>query len=161
MVSLSRSISNKIRERQGDITEDETVQFKAHLLSLGIDDPVTREGSKSSSQYYAALGEDLIYYENQLINYFSARQISELLFNIVQESNGQLTLPDAYCRVNRARGMDLISPDDLLRACQSMESLQLPLRLRKLTSGVLVLQLASLNDESLAKDTSDQVRKTG
>ena len=32
MVALSKSISTKIRDKQGGITEDETVQFKSYLL---------------------------------------------------------------------------------------------------------------------------------
>ena len=32
MVALSKSISSKIRDKQGGITEDETVQFKSYLL---------------------------------------------------------------------------------------------------------------------------------
>ena len=32
MVALSKSISTKIRDKQGEITEDETVQFKSYLL---------------------------------------------------------------------------------------------------------------------------------
>ena len=42
MVKLAQSISTKIREKQGEITEDETIQFKSYLLSLGIDDPITK-----------------------------------------------------------------------------------------------------------------------
>ena len=32
MVALSKSISTKIRDKQGEINEDETVQFKSYLL---------------------------------------------------------------------------------------------------------------------------------
>lgn len=35
MVEISKNISNKIINRQGEITEDETLQFKSYLLSLG------------------------------------------------------------------------------------------------------------------------------
>lgn len=37
-----------------------------------------------------------------------------------------MTLPEVYCRINRARGVNLISPDDLLRACALFERLLLP-----------------------------------
>lgn len=42
MVELSKSIANKIKDKQGDITEDETIRFKSYLLSMGIANPVTR-----------------------------------------------------------------------------------------------------------------------
>jgi EAP30/Vps36 family. len=47
------------QERQGDITEDETVRFKSYLLSLGIDDPVTRNDFRSENQYYKELARQL------------------------------------------------------------------------------------------------------
>ena len=50
MVGLAKSISHKIKEKQSQqggagLNEDEeTVQFKSYLMSLGIADPVTRCG---------------------------------------------------------------------------------------------------------------------
>lgn len=60
MVSISKSISNKIREQKGDISDDETVRFKSYLLSLGIDDPVTRDGFTSNAKYYKSLAQQLV-----------------------------------------------------------------------------------------------------
>lgn len=34
-----------------------------------------------------------------------------------------MTLPEAYCRINRARGVHLISPEDLLLACQKLDKI--------------------------------------
>jgi ESCRT-II complex subunit VPS36 len=51
--------TSMFQERQGDITEDETVRFKSYLLSLGIDDPVTRNDFRSESQYYKELARQL------------------------------------------------------------------------------------------------------
>ena len=51
-----------------------------------------------------------------------------------------LTLPDIYCLFNRARGTELISPDDLLQAVSQFESLGLPMRMRRFDSGVIVVQ---------------------
>ena len=31
-----------------------------------------------------------------------------------------MTLTDAFCRLNRARGLELVSPDDLLNACAEL-----------------------------------------
>lgn len=59
MVSVSRIISDKIRLQKGEISDDETVRFKSYLLSLGIEDPVTREGYTSDSAYYRSLAEQL------------------------------------------------------------------------------------------------------
>uniref|UniRef100_A0A669EVS7 Vacuolar protein-sorting-associated protein 36 n=1 Tax=Oreochromis niloticus TaxID=8128 RepID=A0A669EVS7_ORENI len=59
MVELSRSIANKIKDKQGDITEDETIRFKAYLLSMGIANPVTRETHGSGTHYHMQLAKQL------------------------------------------------------------------------------------------------------
>ncbi|XP_068907055.1 vacuolar protein-sorting-associated protein 36 isoform X1 [Tenebrio molitor] len=138
MVQLSRTISTKIKEKQGDITEDETVRFKSYLLSLGIDDPVTRNSYKTDNQFYRSL----------------AKQICDILQLHIEEMGGMMALTDVFCRVNRARGLELLSPEDILSACQIMESLNLPLKLFQFSSGVMVLQDATLNDENIAEATA-------
>lgn len=72
-----------------------------------------------------------------------------------------MTLSDVYCRINRARGMELLSPDDLVRACQLMERLKLPVRLRVFESGVMVLQLQSHSEEAIVAETEEAVEKSG
>ena len=42
----------------------------------------------------------------------------------VSDAGGMMTLTDAYVRINRARGLELISPEDLLDACQSLDSFE-------------------------------------
>ncbi|KAL3192251.1 hypothetical protein MRX96_059227 [Rhipicephalus microplus] len=137
MVALSKSITQKLKEKGSSLTDDETVMFKSHLLSLGISDPVTKSAYGSGMTYYQEL----------------AKQLAEVLEGPVQESGGILSLTDVYCRINRARGLELLSPEDLLNACKVMESLQLPLRLHVFGSGVTVLKLATQNDEATSTET--------
>ncbi|XP_032998650.1 vacuolar protein-sorting-associated protein 36 isoform X2 [Lacerta agilis] len=59
MVELSKSIANKIKEKQGDITEDETIRFKSYLLSMGIANPVTRETHGSGTHFHMQLAKQL------------------------------------------------------------------------------------------------------
>ncbi|KAG9352026.1 hypothetical protein JZ751_023277 [Albula glossodonta] len=59
MVELSKSIASKIKEKQGDITEDETIRFKSYLLSMGIANPVTRETHGSGTHYHMQLAKQL------------------------------------------------------------------------------------------------------
>jgi len=61
-----------------------------------------------------------------------------------------MTLTDVYCRVNRARGLELLSPEDLLHASRQLAPLDLPIVLRSFDSGVMVLQIRSHNDNSVA-----------
>lgn len=145
MVAISKSISSKIKEKQGNITEDETVKFKSYLLSLGIDDPVTRETHGTGDAYLREL----------------AKQISDFMEQPLKECGGLMTLTDVYCRLNRARGMELLSPDDLVNACRLMERLNLPVRLRVFDSGVMVLQLESHSEQIVVNRTCEAVEAVG
>lgn len=139
LVAISKVISSKIRERHGDISDDETVRFKSYLMSLGIDDPVTRDNAASNSEYYQLL----------------AKQICEMLLDPITDTGGMMSLADVYCRVNRARGLELLSPEDLLFACQALDG---PIKLRTFPSGAMVLQLESHSDETVSQETFEEVR---
>lgn len=71
---------------------------------------------------------------------------------------GMMALTDVFCRINRARSLELLSPEDILNACKLMESLDLPLKLFEFSSGVKVLQLTSLDTETVAEATAVLVR---
>ncbi|CAB3236030.1 unnamed protein product [Arctia plantaginis] len=145
MVAISKNISTKIREKQGDISEDDTVRFKAYLMSLGIDDPVTRDAFRSDSDYYLGL----------------AQQVSDMMVAVLMECGGIMSLADVWCRVNRARGLELISPEDLMNACKLLQTIGAPMSLRKFPSGACVLQLSSHRDEEVAKSTSELLEENG
>lgn len=138
MVGISKVISSKIRERQGDISDDETVRFKSYLMSLGIDDPVTRDSAPGEADYFQRL----------------ANQICEMLLDPLSDCGGMMSLADVYCRVNRARGLELLSPEDLLNACHQLQG---PIKLRQFPSGAMVLQLESHDDAAVAADTFEKV----
>lgn len=70
-----------------------------------------------------------------------------------------MTLTDVYCRVNRARGLELLSPEDLLNASRQLGPLDLPLVLRIFDSGVMVLQIRSLDDEAVVESIAELVNK--
>ncbi|XP_023345754.1 vacuolar protein-sorting-associated protein 36-like [Eurytemora carolleeae] len=133
MVGLAKSISSKIREKQGEITEDETVQFKSYLLSLGIDDPVTKDSAGSDRKYYQELAKEMLLVLDQPI----------------QEAGGMITLTDAFVRVNRARGLELVSPGDIILACIAMKEIKLPMSLKTFPSGVMVLKSSNQSEKEL------------
>uniref|UniRef100_A0A182P5Z5 Vacuolar protein-sorting-associated protein 36 n=1 Tax=Anopheles epiroticus TaxID=199890 RepID=A0A182P5Z5_9DIPT len=140
MVAITNVVSTKIRERQGEISEDETVRFKSYLLSLGIDDPVTRDGTRSNSEYFLKL----------------SRQLCEMLLDPIIQAGGMMSLADVYCRVNRARGLELLSPEDLLEACRLFAG---PIKLREFPSGAMVLQLESHDDVLVSQRTLELVEQ--
>jgi ESCRT-II complex subunit VPS36 len=58
-------------------------------------------------------------------NYFIelAREVEKFSYNVLDKFGGVLALVDLYCMYNRARGTALISPEDLLIACEKMNQL--------------------------------------
>uniref|UniRef100_A0A0K0DG51 Vacuolar protein-sorting-associated protein 36 n=1 Tax=Angiostrongylus cantonensis TaxID=6313 RepID=A0A0K0DG51_ANGCA len=146
MVALSKSIAEKLRSRKGEITEDETVAFKSYLLSLGVSDPVTKSAYGNGAVYFDKLGEELC----------------TVLLEPLKECGGMMTLPEVYCRVNRARGMELLSPEDLLNACQALSRrVDSPMELHRFATGVIVLQLKTASIESMVESTADFVKMNG
>ncbi|XP_050428795.1 vacuolar protein-sorting-associated protein 36 [Adelges cooleyi] len=146
MVMLSRNISERIKEKQGVISDDETVRFKAYLLGLGVDDPVTRSSFTDSNIYYNTL----------------CKEISKIIHVTLEEVGGTMTLPEVYCRVNRARGLDLLSPEDLMAACSLMNNDKtLPVKLKQFDSGVLALQSSSCNENIVLEKTVEAIKKNG
>ncbi|GMN59214.1 hypothetical protein TIFTF001_028306 [Ficus carica] len=101
------------------------------LLSVGIVSPVTKESA-------GAL------YHQQL-----SRQLADFVKIPLERAGGMINLIDIYCLFNRARGTELISPDDLLQACSLWEKFDVPVMLRKFDSGVRVIQNKSHSDEEV------------
>ncbi|XP_020680625.2 vacuolar protein sorting-associated protein 36 isoform X2 [Dendrobium catenatum] len=67
----------------------------------------------------------------------------------LEKSGGMIALIDVYCLFNRARGTELISPEDLLQACALWEKYEVPAMLRKFDSGVMVIQSKAHSDEEV------------
>lgn len=126
---LQRSVANSPTDFQQSDNRVKWGHVMEDLTRLGIGSPVSREMSGSESHYYVEL----------------ARQVYDFAMkHITRETTRTVLMPitliDLYCLYNRARGTQLISPDDLLRACQLFASLGLKeLKLEKFPSGVLAL----------------------
>uniref|UniRef100_A0AC35TIA4 Vacuolar protein-sorting-associated protein 36 n=1 Tax=Rhabditophanes sp. KR3021 TaxID=114890 RepID=A0AC35TIA4_9BILA len=146
MVKMSKSITDKLRAKKGsELSDDETVQFKSYLLSLGVADPVTKSTFGNGSNYFAGL----------------AQEISDSLYQPVKDAGGMMTLPDVYCRINRARGTELISPEDLLNACMKLDELKCKIRLHKFDTDVYVLQLEEMSMNNGVGETCEFVERMG
>lgn len=60
-------------------------------------------------------------------------------------SGGMMSLTDVYCLFNRARGSNLVSPEDLRAACSLLGTqLKVGVSMRTFPSGIVVLQLDDL-----------------
>eukprot|EP01132_Coremiostelium_polycephalum_P005331 gene5331-6649_t len=154
MVKLSERLKLTLDKQSKDSTSTpEEEEFRTFLLQMGIESPVTKKTAKS--KYHDELSK-------QLSEWILTKQILQKQGSSTMNINsGMIPLGDLYCIFNRARGIELISPDDLYRACLLFEQLDLPLRLRKFDSGVMVVQSIHENDEQVAKEIIDIITIKG
>lgn len=122
MVEIAQRLRDKLNASPDGPNRKENEEMGEMLLSLGIDTPVTKDNAGS------------------LYHYQLARQLSDFLGPQLNKTGGVMPLVDAYCIYNRARGTDLISPNDMLKAALLFESLRLPMKLREFSNGVLTIE---------------------
>ncbi|KAF9114607.1 hypothetical protein BGX27_010363 [Mortierella sp. AM989] len=140
MVALAETISNRLA-KSNTLNNEDTATFKTYLLSMGIASPVTKDTAG------AVFHKEL------------ARELVEFILPIVQREGGTMSLMDVYCVFNRARGVELISPKDLHTACQMFQELNMPLRLRKFDSGLLVIQtMARFSDDEVSASIAKHIQ---
>ena len=95
-----------------DLNDIEAAKLTGMLQSMGMTNNALAERSAG-----------FILYHEQI-----ARQLAEFLNRgkfIKDKVGGMITLVDVYCLFNRARGTNLISPEDLLSAAPLMKKLEL------------------------------------
>jgi ESCRT-II complex subunit VPS36 len=113
-------------------SDDVSREMREMLVSLGIASPVTKASA-------GAL------YHRQL-----SRQLADWLPAALARNGGILALPDVFCLFNRARGAELVSPEDVLKACQLWQSLGIStVQFRRFDSGVLVAHAADRSDDEV------------
>jgi ESCRT-II complex subunit VPS36 len=131
MVELAEKFGEKVKKLES--SGEETSQFQDLLINLGISSPVSKQLSGA-------------HFHQQL-----ARQLSDFLTNPLKNQGGLITLTDAFCLYNRARGTDMISPEDMYRACSLFDNLNLNMTLKTFSSNVVVIQLRSFDDAEIVK----------
>lgn len=110
---------------------DDINKLSSLMLDMGITSPVTRENAGGA--YYQQL----------------ARQLAEFLGDYMPRNGGIMTLSDIYCMFNRARGVELVSPDDVYYAVMLQKKLKLGYHVRKFDGGLIVLQSGELGNAFL------------
>ena len=109
-------------------------EMESILQNIGIISPVTK------------LSAGRLYHQ-QL-----AQQVADLLHskNMLTRLGGMAMLTDVYCLCNRARGTELVSPDDFYQAVLLFDKMPyLGLRLRTFDSGVKVIADSELNMQNI------------
>lgn len=131
-------------------------QFRAQSSSA---DSLTPEARSLLNESASALGltttKDMLgsgsTSENLYVTELS-RNLAEFLTDdrrgVLRREGGIISLVDLWAVFNRLRnGIELVSPLDFEKAAKMWETLQLPIRLRRFKSGLLVVQERSRTDE--------------
>ena len=71
-----------------------------------------------------------------------------------------MTLTDLYCVYNRARGIDLISPNDLLKAVEKLDKMELGIELKVCPPSFTVVKLSSIDDRETCSNIASLCTKT-
>ena len=79
-----------------------------------------------------------------------SRELESYLNKVLHKYGGVLSIIDFYCMYNRARGTNLVSPEDIRSACERFNSNpSCKVELKKYeTSGVVVVQSKSFNENA-------------
>jgi ESCRT-II complex subunit VPS36 len=108
----------------------------------------------SQRQYYELTARQLADFLVPRLKGETGGRTSTTYSSSISSSNeygrGIMSLTDAYCLFNRARGTNLISPEDLRHACSLLSELNVGLTQRTFPSGVIVVQL-----DDMALDASN------
>jgi ESCRT-II complex subunit VPS36 len=131
LVELAQRLAARAKSAQQD-ERDATQEAELDRFRLfGIASPVTRVS------HGASFPQEL------------ARQLADFLVEPLEASHGVLALTDVFCLFNRARGTELVSPSDLLQACELCAQLSLPIRTLTFSSGVLAVRLLRVAEGDL------------
>jgi ESCRT-II complex subunit VPS36 len=126
-----------------DSQDPELKEIKESMASMGFTSGVTKESAGKN-------------YLSQL-----AREVSDFIKSQLEKSGGLLPMVDVFCIYNRARGGNVVSPKDLNDACEMLETLCLPVRLKELASGTKALTLGNQAMEVLIKRVVEKVSEVG
>eukprot|EP01083_Nonionella_stella_P017104 47795_1 len=133
MVHAREMVSLANRLAASSEAKEQASEFDTMLHGMGIISPVTK--AAAGSEYHTLL----------------ARQLVDFLIKPLKRCGGMMTLTDIYCFYNKARGTQLVSPDDLLQSCRLMENMRMPMKLKVFKTGVMVLQLNEFNEDNQRK----------
>ena len=126
------ALAERLAESTESTGEDENdAELRRLVLSLGIKSPVTR--LNAGAGFHTDLGQ----------------QFGDFVKSFIGKFNGIVSMCDAFCLFNRARGTELVSPRDILCACESWSSLGIDLHVREFKSGLKVIHSRERTDENV------------
>ena len=135
MISLAQQIRAKLSTSQANNSEkaSQAAEINSVLSKIGFVDPVTKE--VAGSDYYIKLAEQINLY---FTDYFKKNPDIKVI-----------TLIDAYCIYNRARGGNTISPKDMTQAINNFHKVAGQIQIKNFNKEMIVLHTNEFSNENL------------
>jgi ESCRT-II complex subunit VPS36 len=132
---IDSNIAKIERSRPNESVVNDTDKLVGMLENMGITSALSKKQAGST-------------YHKQL-----ARQLVDFLRHDdkLTKAGGMMTLTDVYCLFNRARGTNMIAPEDLLKAVDLTKDMNLGISKRLFSSGVVVIQADEFDDNIIGK----------
>ena len=143
LVAIAEKIRGKLSQTEGGAVSKEVQELQAVMFDIGIGTPVTKEAA--GKEYYTQL----------------SRQLASFVKEAVNRSNGIMPAIDAYCLYSRARGTDLVSPEDFFISASMLPKLGVGVNFRTLGSKVWVFESESFNEKMQIDKILEHIKKAG
>jgi ESCRT-II complex subunit VPS36 len=134
------SSSSSSADVSSDSVRSDTEKLASMIESMGMTSALSKKQS-GGSMYHRQLARQMVDYLRQT--------------NMLTNAGGMMSLTDVYCLFNRARGTNLISPEDFLRCIDLMKELNLGVSKRSFPSGVMVIQDDAFDDVAMGKKLTE------
>ena len=159
MSKYSEILANKKKQKattestsSSDEETKEAQQLEEMLLQIGISNPITKEAVGGDGGAY------LREIAHEIVDFLST-DFNRNGLSLLMEKGGIMTLQDVYCMYNRARGTNLISPKDMVEACEIINSLNLSVELFVYKTGVKVLQSRNYSPSKIDQTILELIEK--
>ena len=147
MVQIAQTIKQKVSQKE--LTENEMSEIQEVMFNMGMGENFTTHVSKelSGKKFYKDLAAEIEKFLGSVINN--------------ERFSGVIGLIDLFCLYNRARGTDLVSPNDLSIACVTLDQTSQNFMLKTYTkTGIKCIQLRSFNEDAYFNKLASKLSQT-
>ena len=148
MVTIAETIKQKLAKKELDSESEEMKEIQSVMFNMGL-----------ASDFQTQVSRDTSGKKN--FHYALANEIEQFLISIIDKFGGVVGLVDLYCMYNRARGTDLISPDDMSIACAKINQNSEKFMLKEYNSGLRTMQSKEFNADSYYQKLAQTIQATG
>lgn len=141
LIQVAETIKAKLARKELDADSAEMREIQAVMFNMGLANDFSTTVNKDTS------GKN---YHTEL-----ASEVERFLKSVMDKVGGVIGLIDLYCMYNRARGTDLISPEDLKIACVKLNNQSQLYMMKEYPSGIKTMQSRQFNSSSYYKRIAD------